>query len=480
MTADNHATVDLLAGDIDGDGDVDLVAINAGQPSRSYLSRAAPEVEVVIDPALGGSSGDTWAAAVADINRDGSPDVLVGRRNQPNDLYRNNGSVSPFDGVLGSPLDTLSDDTRGVALGDLDHDGDLDAVIGNFGQPSRVHINDGSADPFAAGAPADITGDLHDTWDILLADLTGDGHLDAITINTGQVTRVYPGDGSANPFANTVGVSLGSDAHASRAAAVGDMDGDGDLDLVVANFGQPNRLYLLDHTAADPIAEAVGVNISGDAHNTMAIALADLNGDGSLDVIAGNGGHQDRVYFNNGSPEPFANAAGLDLTADVLPTRALAVGDIDGDGKLDVVVGHQSGAARLVLAPADGLPAAAVDVPGVTGSVKALVLALIDFDGDLDLFVGRSQQVDLVILNGPLLGTPPPEGCAGYCAPTPLTCDDGNSCTVDACDTVLGCNASDIVFDCCGNGLPEQGEGCDDGNQEDGDGCSSSCLQEPN
>ena len=478
ITSDNGPTVDVLVGDMDRDGDLDVIAVNAAAPSKLYLSRAAPEEEVVIDPAIGGSSGDSWAAAAADLNGDGSVDLLVGRRDQPNDLYANNGNISPFAGVLGAPLDTNTDDTRGLAVGDVDHDGDLDVVAGNFAQRTRLHLNNGSSDPFGGVTASDITGDQHSTWDVHLADLTGDGHLDAITINAGEVTRVYPGDGTATPFANTVGISLGSDAQQSRAGAVGDVDGDGDLDLVVANAGAPNRLYLIDQAAEEPIATATGSNITGESHQTMAIALVDLNADGHLDVIAGNTGGRDRVYYNNGTSDPFAGVAGVDLSLDSLATRALAVVDVDGDGTLDVVTGNDGAAARLVLSPAAGSPAAATDIAGSSGPTRALAMGMLNFDGGADLFIARSEAVDLLLLNGVLVGADLPDGCGGYCPPTPLDCDDGNSCTFDTCNTLSGCDHSTSSPNCCGNGVEEFGEACDDGNQVDGDGCSSSCVVE--
>ena len=72
-----------------------------------------------------------------------------------------------------------------------------------------------------------------------------------------------------------------------RSIALGDVDGDGDLDLVAGNYDQANRLYLNNGTA-DPWNGVSGVNVTSDAHSTFSVALGDVDGDGDLDLVAGN------------------------------------------------------------------------------------------------------------------------------------------------------------------------------------------------
>ncbi|HKB16198.1 MAG TPA: FG-GAP-like repeat-containing protein, partial [Planctomycetota bacterium] len=95
---------------------------------------------------------------------------------------------------------------------------------------------------------------------------------------------------------------LPADHQSTQALAIGDADGDGDLDVVVGNTGglaaQPERLYLNDGTGI--FTDATATNMPFLIVNTQAVALGDVDGDGDLDAFAGNSG-QDVLYLNGGT-----------------------------------------------------------------------------------------------------------------------------------------------------------------------------------
>ena len=156
-----------------------------------------------------------------------------------------------------------------------------------------------------------------------MGDVDGDGDLDVVaasgSVFDSQPNRSYLNNGSANPLNGITGVNI-SNGGRTLSAALGDVDGDGDLDVVFGNsdltVGNPNRLFL-NNGSVNPFEGVTGTDITADNDRTSAIALGDIDGDGDLDVIAGNGGisgERNRLYLNNGNAAPFSGVTGVNLS----------------------------------------------------------------------------------------------------------------------------------------------------------------------
>ncbi|MFO1068667.1 MAG: calcium-binding protein [Geminicoccaceae bacterium] len=341
-------------------------------------------------------------------------DVLVGNINEENQLLVNQGGDQ--NGTEGqilldatAPGGDLS--AQVVALGDLDGDGDLDVVIGRFNQPSQVLVNqggeqNGNEGDFLLGAT--VPGGNLFTTALALGDVDGDGDLDALIGNDGQANRLLINRGGSE-IAFEVEIVPG-EARRTQAVALGDVDGDGDLDAVTGNINQENEL-LVNQGGLQGGREgefAAGVALAGGRQFTVAVALGDLDGDGDLDALIGNDSLGNRILLNEGGAQ--AGTPGDFVLGDLLPggtpsTFAVALGDLDGDGDLDALLGNLGGENQLLVnqgglqGGTEGDFLLGATVPGGSQNTQAVALGDLDGDGDLDALVSNDLQANQLLIN---------------------------------------------------------------------------------
>ncbi|HKB16489.1 MAG TPA: VCBS repeat-containing protein, partial [Planctomycetota bacterium] len=295
-------------------------------------------------------------------------------------------------------------DTRAIALGDLDGDSDIDALVGDFGS-IRLYLNDGSA---VFTRPSSLLVPTGDTSAVALGDVDADGDLDALVGNgyaSVEQDQLFLNDGSAGLTDATVQLPL-VPPHYTRAVALGDVDGDGDLDAWIGYhggpFGQPSLLYL--NYGAGFFADATS-QVPAIPDLIDAIALGDMDGDGDLDAFLGASGAislpQDRLLLNDGTGV-FIDATSQ-LPSVVPSTKAAALGDVDGDGDPDLLIGDSGssggGQNRLYLNDGSGtFTDATSQLPAILDVTRAVALADLDGDGDLDALIGNAGQ-DRLVLN---------------------------------------------------------------------------------
>ena len=224
------------------------------------------------------------------------------------------------------PLETVSETSSNASIGDLNGDGHPDTVLvkGRHWQvTSRMFFGDGKGH-FTPG-PALPTSAIR-SYSASLADMTGSGHLDMVLSNDQPDPKLVLRNDGKGHF--TIGGSYGDPTWPTRNAAVGDLNGDGHLDIAVANRQMSSFVCFNDgklHFDCRPLE---------DSPSAATVAIADMNGDGGNDVIyACRDSCQSLVYFNEGKgnfarKEPWGPPKSS--------TRAMAVADFEGDGHLDI------------------------------------------------------------------------------------------------------------------------------------------------
>ena len=268
--------------------------------------------------------GETSAGvSVGDLNADGLPDIVLGKgRHWPlfNRVLLNNG----HGGFIATNLGTAPDRTYSAALADIDRDGHPDIVVSND-DPDRklVYRNDGKGHfPACDALPTESA------TSIVAADLDGDGALDLfVPHRDGGQSIILWNDGKGHfPASTKVGP-----AHAwIRIGAAGDFDGDGRLDLAYIDE-QKRAAYVIYNRGKRQFGEPE--KLPGPPRPPYALAVTDLNRDGRPDIVVGNVEMPGSVYFNTG-PHSFQEVRWNDGKGTVY---GLAFADFNGDGWPDIV-----------------------------------------------------------------------------------------------------------------------------------------------
>jgi hypothetical protein len=299
-------SLDAVLGDIDEDGDLDAIIVNLdGEAETVWLNDGGGNFGAhPTTPSFG--AGYSFRAELGDLDNDDDLDVVVANADSQT-VWLNDGGGN-FSAHPVTPSFSAEDSSFDVALGDIDGDGDLDALVASpFGnEVETVWLNDGvgnfSAHPttptFGAGGSLGIT----------LGDFDSDTDLDAVVANArgNEAETVWLNDGAGNFSAHPTVPSFG--AGESYNTALGDLDNDGDLDAVVANaYNQAETVWLNDGSggfSAHPTTPSFGAQTSYD------VALGDLDGDNDLDAIVANyvvmsGGREikepETVWLNSGT-----------------------------------------------------------------------------------------------------------------------------------------------------------------------------------
>ena len=291
---------------------------------------------------LSGKTGDSEDIAVADFNSDGHPDVLFVAEDSPiNELYLGDGKGSFLLADQNIPIHYKS---NAVIAEDVNGDGFQDVIVGNSIARSSpglnsILINDGHA-KFTDEAQTRLPDIRDNTQDLLLGDVNGDGYKDLVVANEGD-NKLYFGRGDGTFSDESSRLTLRENVReVTREVCLGDVDGDGDLDIAFFNTGGDKQNRILINDGTGHFADETTERMPKRALRTWDGGLVDVNDDGHLDIISANSTSDVRaelfyVLINNGK------GFFTDQTSSIFPPGVKESGwdveaaDLNNDGYLD-------------------------------------------------------------------------------------------------------------------------------------------------
>jgi hypothetical protein len=316
---------DVALGDLNGSGYLDAFVANDhttfGEANQVWFNDGSGFFSA--GPTMGDFDG--YAVALGDLDGDGDLDAVVGG-SEGNFVWINQGGAQGGQPGTFLPGALLGTTGYGVAIGDVNSSGHLDVLI--VGNSNQLWLNNGDVT-----FTADFAFPFQFSRSVVLADLDGDGWPDAIIADSafGANSQVWWNDGNWDPGPGSFSPGpLLPMANLANAVAVADLDNDGRPDIFLAGSG-PNQIFWNEGQRTFSTAGPLPLN-----DNSSAVALADLDGDGLVDAVVGNThAHPNHVWRNEGNRvftmvQEFGHETGISWG------RGLALGDLTGDGSPDL------------------------------------------------------------------------------------------------------------------------------------------------
>ncbi|HEX2617487.1 MAG TPA: VCBS repeat-containing protein, partial [Flavobacteriales bacterium] len=349
----------IMAGDLDGDGDTDAAAYDNGTIwwfANDGTGQFGPRQHMLTVFLSTGTP-----RALADLDGDGDDDLILNGNSYTND---GNGEMTYYASIP-------SGGALGMLFEDLDGDGDLDDVVRST---NDVHLllNNGHGDfsPNVSIGPSGATTSMR----AARMDMDGDGDLDLV---------IGGGNPQAGWYANLGGGNYGPQhVIANWNAAVpfcGDADGDGDTDLIAFGVAPGVRWFANDGAGNLTLMDTLSTSTE------MPTAIADLDGDGDVDwsMLTGTSCNVDLLFNQSGTTATQAsveNFGGYNLVG-----TSYATGDIDGDGRLDLLACQGLGLAMWYRNQGDGTISARHQLSRTLSAAYDVAATDLDGDNDLDL-----------------------------------------------------------------------------------------------
>ncbi|MCX6152152.1 MAG: FG-GAP-like repeat-containing protein [Ignavibacteriales bacterium] len=368
--------------------------------------------QMVVYP-FGREVNDEYGIAMEDLNGDGLKDIYAVCIFDPNRFYVNKSTISSdklgntkkidffeeaaprgINGVLGGVnMLGASDLYLGVGIADVDNNSSPDLYLCSLTSTNKLFLNDGTG--FFRNVSEEknrAAGEKERSNSAIFGDVDNDGDLDLFVTNENTSNRLYLNDGNGYFTDVTERAGLNSN-FGGMGASFGDIDGDGDLDLYVANWYGKNLLYRNETNKNQGVIFidiTQSQNIGGEIFaKSNAVVFADIDNDGDLDLFVTNRKASNRFYLNDGKGN-FTDLTSKIIGIDTMLSYGASFADFDNDGFLDLYVANVGD--NVLYKNINGkkfIPITTKFDAQLSGYSTGTAVGDIDNDGDVDLYVGN-------------------------------------------------------------------------------------------
>ncbi len=326
----------VTAADVNGDGRVDLISANQGDSTLSVLTNGGGGNFGLNATINVGNNIATISVTSADVNRDHKPDLICANfGNNTLSVFTNDGNgnfvLASTNKVGGGPSSVVAADVKG--------DGKVDLICANANDNTLSILTNTGNSTFGSNATLHVgSSPFASPVSVAAADVNGDGKVDLICANSGDNTLSVLTNKGNGTFAAAVDYSVGN---APQSVTTADVNGDGKVDLICANAND-NTLSILTNTGNGTFVLASSPGVGGIPYSVTA---ADVNHDGKTDLICANASDNTLSVLTNDGSGNFGSFAtpsvgDIDIIGQIFP-QSVTTADVNNDGTVDLVCANQ-------------------------------------------------------------------------------------------------------------------------------------------
>ena len=305
---------DVYSGDLDGDGDTDVLSASAGDGTFDWYENDGTGNFGEKQTIHTGTYDHPFSVLTIDMDNDGDLDV-VSSANGNVSWHENNGDATSFNSY---DISVASGNTYAVHAADIDDDGDVDVFAPSYGH-NKVYWyeNDGSENFTRHIIATTINGAFY----VFTTDLDSDGDQDVLACGLGNQVAWLENDGNENFTTHTIttNITAATSVHSS------DVDGDGDMDVLSSSRGD-DRIAWYENDGNQNFTTHI---ITSSADVAYSVLSLDIDNDGDIDVISASEGDNKVAWYENDGNENFTTHV---ITTSANLPGAVHADDIDGDG----------------------------------------------------------------------------------------------------------------------------------------------------